>query len=795
MIARGPASSRTDSPVSALDLFDRMVEWIRRRHPEWQASAEDPATIILEVWAEMESELRAELSRVESRTLDRFLDALQIEQREPSPARGVVQFSLSEPTRGAGVERVPALTRVSAPRRNAEPRIVFETECDCSVNHGSLVRAFATTRTGFQVLRCFSGSERGARQAPVRPFGSQANPERYIYVGDGRLEALREGASVTLEWGAGTGHYPSDFEWEYHGSNGWCRLPARFELESTSSGSVLRMRIDGSLHDLRETTIESACLPWLRAGLPGDETVELSVPILRVGDAEEFVARCFAHSGSGFEDLSFSSECVQLAPVQDALQPTLFLGLDAAIPVSFFVEIEDGLHSSAALLASNPAPPQLAWEYATAEGWKSLAPEQVHDRTGGLSRSGTVHLKLNEDMRGVSIFDERLVWVRARWLDGRFVHVPAITAIHCNAVEVVQGITLRDQILSPVGGEWRGWIPVPDFPEGTARAFDHVVVKKHGREETRSRVSRSDAGALPEHGFVLRRQRDGNMVVRFESDDGAGGAPHPQCEVRIASVRVGMETCGNLPEGSLSRVDHDGASLRVEQIGPTTGGEDLESIEQVRRRAAFTLRSDDRAVTRADYENLAYSMIPDVSHVHASPDPLHSPGVLVELVLGSDRAVSVAELASLERFLGDLSVPGTSVRVTHRTLQPAALEVIVASTPESPRGDRFPDSSLADLASELERVLRARRGSENKLPALGIKAEDVEQSLRVVLPERRDWSHLVLREARIVSESGAIIQLTRVSDASSERSDSDMYYDLGVVRVQHDRHRKAGGET
>jgi hypothetical protein len=549
------------------------------------------------------------------------------------------------------------------------------------------------------------------------------------------------------------------------------------------------MRVDGPLDDLQNTEIESANLPWLRAGLPGGDSVKLSIPLLRVGDDEEFVARCFAHSGNALEDLSFSSDPVQLTPLSDALQPTLFLGLNAAVPVSFYVEIEKTSLTTDALVEANPLPPRLVWEYADGDSWKLLTPERVRDRTRDLTRSGSVHLELNQEMRPALAFDERLVWIRARWLGGQFVRTPSVTAVHCNAVEVVQGVTLRDQVLSPVGGDWRGWIPVPDFPEGPACEFDLIVVKRHGREEIRQRLRSENSALLDEHGFLLRRHRDGKFYARFEGDGDQSLAPPPQAELRISSVRVGVGAHGNVPADTLSRVEHDGAPLSVEQIGRTRGGEDLESADRVRKRAALALRSEDRAVTRADYRRLVLSLFPNLVRVDSGPDSLQAGGVLVELVPSSPCGLSSVELSSLEGFLRELSVPGTSVRVVQRILEPASLEVVIANSSDGSRLVELSESSLGALGRQLREVLRNRHGSEKNLPAVGIESEHVERTLMGLLSDRREWTHLVFRSARIVPESGVTIDLDRAAVDSSRPAKNGVYYDLQAVRVLFD-----GGE-
>lgn len=763
----------------ALELFVRMQERLAQKCPGWRAGPEDPATVLLELWARTEGDLREELEKVEERSLRNALEALSPDPRGPVAARGVVRFDRPEDVSGevrqsssrSEVLRIPSLTRVSVPRRPGAQRIVFETACDSWVNHGSLLRAYATTRAGFQVLPLVHYGGLGQAGAAVSAFEETSN-DRMLYIGDRRLDRLRVSERIVLEWQKPSrmGSSPSEFQWEYRSEKGWRRLSVRFEMVEgevsdsgeapSQKGSVLRMFVDGPLGDLAEHTLEGARLPWLRAHVPGADSIALGVPDLRVGDISSTVLRCFAFTGSGLEDLSFASTAKELLVAADT-QPAFYFGLDAPVPVSFYVDLGVA-QESAGFVDANPSPPVLNWEFARGDSWTTLEPGKLRDRSIGMTRSGSVHVELSSEIPRASVFGEELVWLRARWTDGRYVRPPMVRAIYCNAVEVVQGLTLRDQEVLPVGGQWLGWIPLPRFPEGTAHVFDSLVVTEDGRSETRTRALGSVASECGETEFLLRRVRDGGLQIRFEGAEGDRCVPSPESEVRVASLRVSSGELGNLPAGSLTNLEFEGPSFLVEQLGETQGGEGLESEESRIRRAAVGSFAGDRPVSASDYRGLVRTLVPECREVEVRPDPLRSGGVLVELVSAVDASgLSSVELSSLEAYLRDRSVPGTDVRVEQLAVVPAVLEVVLSGEAGCPIPTDPTPGFLEAVGAGLRTLLLSRGGSEKSSLVSTLSPGVVEGAVAETLSAGSEWPDLVFSSACVVADNGVRVPLER----------------------------------
>lgn len=115
--------------------------------------------------------------------------------------------------------------------------------------------------------------------------------------------------------------------------------------------------------------------------------------------------------------------------------------------------------------------------------------------------------------------------------------------------------------------------------------------------------------------FVLEIEDDGESRIRF--GDGTSGMEPTRGTELTATYRVGNGSAGNIPADALDR-------LRVPESGvwsirnpvPAQGGTDPEPTEQVRRLASAAYRVQERAVTAADYADVA-AQVPGVQRAAA----------------------------------------------------------------------------------------------------------------------------------------------------------------------------------
>jgi uncharacterized protein YcbK (DUF882 family) len=104
--------------------------------------------------------------------------------------------------------------------------------------------------------------------------------------------------------------------------------------------------------------------------------------------------------------------------------------------------------------------------------------------------------------------------------------------------------------------------------------------------------------------FVVEVENDGSAVLRF--GDGRYGRRPQAGESFTASYRIGNGVQGNIGAESLFHVvTHDSAITAITNPMPATGGVDMESIDHVLHNAPYAFRTQQRAVTPADYAHMA----------------------------------------------------------------------------------------------------------------------------------------------------------------------------------------------
>lgn len=109
---------------------------------------------------------------------------------------------------------------------------------------------------------------------------------------------------------------------------------------------------------------------------------------------------------------------------------------------------------------------------------------------------------------------------------------------------------------------------------------------------------------------------DENGVVTISFGDDINGAVPPAGLKLYAGYRVGGGTIGNLSSNQITDIASPITGVAVSSSTAMTGGADAESIDQIRVNAPRAYRTQDRAVTLADFGNLALG-VSSVSQANA----------------------------------------------------------------------------------------------------------------------------------------------------------------------------------
>ena len=361
-------------------------------------------------------------------------------------------------------------------------------------------------------------------------------------------------------------------------------------------------------------------------------------------------------------------------------------GRDAAAPPLISI----GVVPKIALPASfddiePPAAVPVLWELVThgrsafEADYLTLNPQPDSDTTAGLTRPGTLRLRLPDEAfyavpsndvlenpaAGVGdspprIDDAqraaRLVgWLRLRPRPDAEVASLALSWLGINAVAIDQRVTLSGRVLAASSGLADQSVALP---QGSVDADTLALeVEEPGRGyQPWHRVD--DLATLSADPHVAREAAAFELdaaagTLRF-GDGVRGRIPERQMRIRLASGRFGGGRAGNLPPLTLTdisalRIDGSrAAAMKLTQPLPALGGDEAETLAVAEQRIPAVLRHRDRAVTALDYQRLAQE-VPGVDLGRAEVLPrfkprdrrFEVPGVVSVMVL-PDRALSPA---------------------------------------------------------------------------------------------------------------------------------------------------------
>ncbi len=252
---------------------------------------------------------------------------------------------------------------------------------------------------------------------------------------------------------------------------------------------------------------------------------------------------------------------------------------------------------------------QNSWEYWNGSAWRTLS--LLKDETDGFLRSGHIYLKTpSAGAMGKAVIgtnSSSLYWIRVRLVRAAYDRIPRVMAIRTNTVGVLQAETSHDEVLGGSTGE----------PNQTFRLTHNPVlagslaVEIDEGEGFQQWTPVSDFfGSGPQNRHYVLNATTGE--VRF-GDGTRGAIPVANVENAGANIiarvyRSGGGKQGNVPAGAIKTplITINGlADDKVTNLLPAVGGRDEQTLDDAKQRAAAVLRSNCRAVTASDFEELA----------------------------------------------------------------------------------------------------------------------------------------------------------------------------------------------
>ncbi|MBM3670004.1 MAG: putative baseplate assembly protein [Actinobacteria bacterium] len=295
----------------------------------------------------------------------------------------------------------------------------------------------------------------------------------------------------------------------------------------------------------------------------------------------------------------------------------------------------------------DPTNPPYTIEAWNGRDWSRV--EVAFDETGGLNRDGIIEVFIEAHelsrIAGIEAAWVRIVVEEFDASQPRYKVTPEVSQI---TAETMGGMVkahhcepVMDEILGPCSGAPGEQLQLSRHPlAGTLHNYMTADVSESHGWETWTRVAYfSESGPNDRH-FTLD---EGSGEMRFgpviRQPDGSvrlyGATPPAQAMVRIPKYFVGGGREGNVEPDTLT-VLRSSLPFVGEVTNPraATGGSDAESIEDLKQRAAISVRTQTRAVAARDYELIVKQAEPSFARVAClDATELGKPGHVIVLVV------------------------------------------------------------------------------------------------------------------------------------------------------------------
>ncbi len=405
--------------------------------------------------------------------------------------------------------------------------------------------------------------------------------------------------------------------------------------------------------------------------------------------------------------------------------PALYLGFDKPLPNRTIA-----LYWNVAPKVAGPTefkPPTLEWQYACPgnERWKKL--HLLSDETKNFTRRGLITFVGPADVEQRPEFDQNLYWLRVICKSNPLAAMPEVVRVLTNTVWASQARTMLNEILGSGTGEADQILamtkaPVLEQPQIEVRELEMPNaddLKTIQQEEGADAIQRTEAGEIWVRwhevadfygsGPHSRHYRCDHLTGQVRFGDGRYGMtpPRGRNSVRATRYRTGGGKQGNQPAQTITQLKTTIPFVnRVTNHEAAEGGADQEPFDGVKERGPKLLRHRDRAVTLADFEDLAYEASPAVARAYAISEGIGN--VTLVIVARREAAKPAPTLALCEdvaAYLRQRCAPAAQLLVC----APDWVEVTV-TVAVVPTTAQAANTLVATVRSALQRFLHPLTG-------------------------------------------------------------------------------------
>lgn len=392
-----------------------------------------------------------------------------------------------------------------------------------------------------------------------------------------------------------------------------------------------------------------------------------------------------------------------LFDISQDLLPSLYLGFSAPFPkgdTSIYVKINDE-HSPRPKAERfsffnekilNKVPEKrlidLSWEYWNGKEWSELA---VNDYTDSFHESGFIEFASPADMAAKNEFAKNLHWLRLRLVSGGFEAQPEVLAIFNNAVYAQNKTCYRDETAGSGTGAPAQTVSLAHGPllpdieiyvdEGSIPPSNEIdMMAGEGIKEPYQIDGESVWVRYKEvDNFYTSTSFSRHFVVDYREQkihfgDGQRGInpPRRKFNIRIASYNTGGGAAGNVAAGTLRALTQSVPFIAgCDNPFPAEGGADMESVDNLKSRAAGVFKSLQRAVTGEDFQWLSREASASVGRAWCLKEKNRQGEIVIVIipVIPSGETLAYKLIPSREllrrvtSYLEERKLVGTKIRV------------------------------------------------------------------------------------------------------------------------------------
>nr|MBP3282876.1 putative baseplate assembly protein [Treponema sp.] len=328
-------------------------------------------------------------------------------------------------------------------------------------------------------------------------------------------------------------------------------------------------------------------------------------------------------------------ETKSIFSIENESLPSLYLGLSGKVsagnyPVYFRVDERNKNqqeHKIAEIIGLPASEKEerninLEWEYWNGNSWRKL---DFSDETDFFHESGFIDFNIQEDICEFSMFEKEANWIRCVMKNGSFELPPKIKGIVINCVTASNAEKHENEIIGSGNGapgqrlrlaheNLLSGMELRIKEESIPSSNEIKMMKADGIEnpveiiEEEAWVKYKEVPNFYNSTPFSRHYTVDYLTGEIQFGDGIKGVNPPKGNFNIKAVeyKTGGGSVGNVAAHKLQYLTRSIAYISgCDNPYPSEGGSDMESIDDLKRRAAGVFKSLERAVAKEDFEWLS----------------------------------------------------------------------------------------------------------------------------------------------------------------------------------------------